>query len=98
MVTTMGGSAATALEGVVQSLRNDDAAMGEAKALSAQARVSALVVGGAPIAYLVFATATDPASSRVLISTGVGRICLTVGIGLEVLAALWMRALLGSPA
>ena len=98
MVTTMGGSAATALEGVIQSLRNDDAAMGEAKALSAQARVSALVVGAAPLAYLVFATATDPATSRVLITTGVGRICLAVGIGLELLAALWMRALLGSPA
>ncbi len=98
MVTTMGGSAATALEGVIQSLRNDDAAMGEANALSAQARVSALVVGAAPLAYLVFATATDPASSRVLVSTGVGRICLAVGIGLEVVAAVWMRTLLGSPA
>ena len=97
MVTTMGGSAATALEGVVQSLRDDDAALGEAKALSSQARGSAVVVGAAPLAYLVFATATDPASSRVLISTGPGLVCLTVGLGLEVLAAIWMRALVGGP-
>lgn len=98
MVTTMGGSAAHALEGLVQSLRNDDAAMGEAKALSSQARISAVVVGAAPLIYLVFATATDPASSRVLVSTTVGQVCLTLGLGLEVLAALWMRALVGSPA
>ena len=98
MVTTMGGSAATALEGLIQSLRNDDAAMGEAKALSSQARVSAFVVGAAPLAYLVFATATDPASSRILVSTTAGQVCLTVGLGLEVLAALWMRALLGGAA
>ena len=65
MVTTMGGSAATALDGLVQSLRSDEAARQEAKALSAQARVSAIVVGAAPLGYLVFATATDPASSKV---------------------------------
>jgi tight adherence protein B len=97
MVAAMGGSAATALEGVVQSLRDDDAALGEAKALSSQARVSAVVVGAAPLAYLVFATAADPASSRVLISTGPGLVCLTLGLSLEVLAAIWMRALVGDP-
>ena len=97
MVTTMGGSAATALEGLVQSLRNDDAAMGEAKALSSQARISAVVVGAAPLVYLVFATATDPASSRVLVSTTAGQICLAVGLGMEVLAGFWMRALVGGP-
>lgn len=97
MVTTIGGSAATALEGLSRSLRNDDAASDEARALSAQARISAVVVGAAPLAYLVFAAATDPASTDVLISSTAGRICLAVGLGLEALAALWMRALLGRP-
>jgi tight adherence protein B len=96
MVTTMGGSAASALEGVVESLRHDDAASGEAQALSAQARVSAVVVGAAPVAYLVFAAATDPGSSRILVESTSGRICLIVGLALEVLAAIWMRALVGS--
>ncbi len=96
MVTTMGGSAATALDGLVESLRSDEAARHEAKALSAQARVSAVVVGAAPLAYLVFATATDPASSQVLVSTTAGRICLAVGLTLEVAAGLWMRALVGT--
>ncbi len=96
MAATTGGSAAMALDGVVRSLRDDDAAFGEARALSAQARVSAVVVGSAPIAYLVFATAADPASSHVLISTGPGLVCLMVGLTLEGLAAWWMHALLGT--
>ncbi len=97
MVVAVGGSAASPLEGLARSLRDDEAAAGEAKALSAQSRLSAIVVGVGPIAYLVFSTATDPASARVLVSTPVGVSCLVVGLTLEFLAALWMRALLKDP-
>ena len=97
MVVAVGGSAASPLEGLATSLRDDEAAAGEAKALSAQSRLSAMVVGVGPIAYLVFSTATDPASARVLVSTPVGIGCLAVGLTLEVVAALWMRALLKDP-
>ena len=88
MVITVGGSAATPLEGLAASLRNDEAAAGEARALSAQARISAVVVGGAPLAFLVFSSATDPASVQVLVGSTIGRICLALGLGLEALAAL----------
>ena len=64
LVTTVGGSAAGPLEGLAASLRADDAAAGEARALSAQARVSATVVGIAPLGYLAFSTMADPASAR----------------------------------
>jgi tight adherence protein B len=97
LVTTIGGSAAGPLEGLASSLRADDAAAGEAQALSAQARVSAAVVGLAPLAYLAFATMADPGSARVLVGTSAGRICLVVGLTLEVFAALWMRALVRTP-
>jgi tight adherence protein B len=93
MVTTVGGSAAGPLEGLAASLRADEAAAGEARALSAQARVSAAVVGLAPLAYLAFSTMADPASARVLVATNPGRLCLLVGLALEALAAVWMRAL-----
>ena len=96
MVTAVGGSAATPLEGLAASLRDDETAAGEARALSAQARMSAVVVGVAPLGYLAFATATDPESSRVLVSTTLGQVCLALGLGLEALAALWMRVLLGT--
>lgn len=98
LVAGVGGSAAVPLEGLAASLRADEAAAGEARALSAQARMSAVVVGLAPLAYLVFTTATDPGATRVLLGTTAGRLCLAVGLVLEGAAALWMRAIVGRPA
>jgi tight adherence protein B len=91
----VGGPAAHALESLAESLRAGAAAIGDAQALSAQARASAVVVGAAPIGYLAFAAVADPGSVSVLVGTGAGRLCLVAGLGLEVLAALWMRTLLG---
>ncbi len=97
LVVTVGGPPAGPLEGLAASLRDAEGAAAEARALSAQARMSAVVVGLAPLAYLVFASVTDPDSARPLVETAAGRVCLVVGLGLEVLAALWMRALLREP-
>jgi Flp pilus assembly protein TadB len=38
----------------------------------------------------------DPRSGTVLVATGVGRVCLVVGLGLEALAALWIRRIVRS--
>ena len=86
-----GGGASTALDGLARSLRDALGAQAEAAALSAQARLSAIVVGVAPIAYLVFAAATDPHAAATLVSTPAGRVCLVLGLGLDALGALWMR-------
>jgi tight adherence protein B len=94
LAVSVGGACAVALEGLGESLRTREATLREAHALSAQARLSAIVVGGAPIAYLGFVSLADPGSLDVLLSTGAGRLCLVVGMALEGLAALWMRALL----
>ena len=91
---TLGGASAGALEGLAASLRARAAATSEARALSAQSRASAVVVGLAPIGYLAFASAADPGSVSVLLDRGVGRICLALGLAMETCAALWMRALL----
>lgn len=90
----VGGPAADALEHLAGSLRAGAASVADAHALSAQARVSAVVVGAAPLGYLAFATAADPASLGVLLGTNAGRLCLVGGIALELLAALWIRSLL----
>ena len=91
---SLGGSSAGALEGLAASLRARHAATSEARALSAQARASAVVVGLAPVGYLAFASAADPGSVSVLLDRGVGRVCLVLGLAMEACAALWMRALL----
>jgi tight adherence protein B len=86
-----GGPSAEALESLARSLRDRAAARAEARSLSAQARLSAIVVGAAPLGFLAFSALTDPASVDVLVSTGVGRTCLVAGLVLEALGAMWMR-------
>lgn len=91
VATLAGGRAAEALDGLAASLRGRLAVLAEAKALSSQARLSAVVVGGAPLAYLLFSAAVDRSSVAVLVGTPAGLVCLTVGLVLEALGALWMR-------
>jgi tight adherence protein B len=96
VATTMGGRSAEAIDGLAASLRHRLDAAAEAHALSAQARLSALVVGAAPLGYLAFSSLVDPRSVTVLVATGMGRVCLVVDLGLEGLAALWIRRIVRS--
>ena len=64
--TTVGGRAADALEALGSSLRDRLAVAAEARALSAQARYSAWVIGVAPIGYLVANAVIDPRSMHTL--------------------------------
>jgi tight adherence protein B len=96
VATTMGGRAADAIDGLASSLRHRLDAVAEARSLSAQARLSAIVVGAAPLGYLAFSALVDPAAVTTLVDTGVGRVCLVVGLLLEALAALWIRRILRS--
>jgi tight adherence protein B len=98
VVTTIGGRSADAIDGLASSLRHRLDAEAEARALSAQARLSAVIVGVAPLGYVVFAGVVDPTSVTALVGTGVGRVCLVLGLGCEALAALWIRRILASEA
>lgn len=91
VAATIGGRSADALDGLAASLRERLGATAEARALSAQARLSAVVVGGAPLGYLMFSAIADPTSVDALIGSGAGRACLVAGLTCEALAGLWMR-------
>jgi tight adherence protein B len=86
-----GGPAAPALEGLAGGLRDRQDAAAEVAALSAQARMSALVVGAAPVLSLGLSVLADPRVGSTLVSTGPGFSCLMAGAALEAVAALWMR-------
>jgi tight adherence protein B len=86
-----GGPAAPALDGLAAGLRDRHDAVAEIAALSAQARLSAIVVGGAPFGSLALSLLVDPRVAPTLIGTGVGRACLLAGIALECFAGLWMQ-------
>jgi tight adherence protein B len=96
VAATLGGRAADAIDGLASSLRHRLDAAAEARSLSAQARLSAVVVGAAPLGYLAFSAVVDPAAVTALVATDVGRVCLMAGLGLEALAALWIRRILRS--
>ena len=91
VAASVGGPAAGAIDGLATSLRERLGAIAEARALSAQARLSAVVVGAAPAAYLLFSAVVDPGSMRVLVGSDAGRVCFIVGLALEALALVWMR-------
>jgi tight adherence protein B len=86
-----GGPAVPALEGLAAGLRDRHDAAGEVAALSAQARLSAIVVGAAPIVSLGLSLLADRRVAPTLVGTAPGRACLVTGVALEGLAALWMR-------
>ncbi len=96
-VGTSGGPAARALDGLARSLADRLAVADEQRAQAAQARVSAVVVGLAPIAYLVFAAVVDSGSVAALVERPVGRICVGVGLVLDGLAIAWMRRIVRDP-
>lgn len=96
MGQAVGGRSADALDGLAAALRDRLAVSAEARALSAQARMSAIVVGGVPVAYLAWSAAVDPAALHALTATAVGHTCLAVGVALEVAGAFWMRRIISA--
>lgn len=98
VAASLGGYAADAIDGLATSVRHRLDAAAEAQSLSAQARLSAVVVGAAPLGYLAFASLLDARAVSALVGTGIGRACLVVGLGLEALAALWIRRIVSSEA
>lgn len=85
-----GGARARAIDGVATTLRERRAVAGEVDALSTQARASALVMMGAPVAFAALGLLSDPEVSHFLLATPAGLACLTVGLGLDALAGWWM--------
>lgn len=94
MCATVGGPGADALDGLATSLRDRLGVAAEARALSAQARLSAIVVGGTPLLYIAWSAVADRGALDALTATTAGRLCLLVGLALEVLGAWWMHRIL----
>jgi tight adherence protein B len=91
---SVGGACADALDGLAASLRGRLAVMAEARALSAQARLSAIVIGTAPVGYLAWSAIVDPGPLQSLVRSFAGRSCLVAAFVLEAGAVVWMRRVL----
>ena len=90
-----GGSLTTVLESLAVSIRDRLDVAAEVRSLTAQARLSAWVVGSLPVGFLAFlALVSGPDFLRVF-ATSLGAALLIVGSGLQVAAAVWIRRILG---
>lgn len=86
----IGGGGARALDGVALTLRQRQAVAGEIRSLATQARLSAVVLTLAPVAFAALAAAGDPRTATALLRSQVGQACLAAGLGLDALGAVWM--------
>jgi len=86
-----GGASAQAVDGVSATLRTNLGIAGEVRALSSQARLSALVIVLAPIAFSLLAATSDGTTATFLLRTPFGWLCLALGLGLDAVGWLWMR-------
>jgi tight adherence protein B len=88
-----GGAQARAVDGVAATLRDRLALDAEVRALSSQARASAVVIGVAPVVFGAVTAATDARTAAFLFRSPVGLLCLAMGLGLDALSWFWMRRL-----
>lgn len=88
-----GGAQARAVDGVAATVRERLAVAAELRALSSQARISALVIGLAPVGFGAFAAATDPRTAEFMLHTPAGLALLVAGLTLDALGWLWMQRL-----
>jgi tight adherence protein B len=89
-----GGDLPIVLDGLAGTLRERRAAHREVRALTAQARLSGVILGMLPIGFFAFLLVTSRREMVDAIATPLGGTALGIGLGLEVLAFLWIRHLL----
>ena len=86
-----GGRAADPLDGLADALAARDSVAREAAALATQARLSAVVILLAPIAFVLVGGVAAPDQIAHLTTTWAGRVCLLAGLGLDVIGGWWMH-------
>jgi tight adherence protein B len=88
-----GGDLPSVLDGVAGTLRERHAAHREVRALTAQARLSGAILGLLPVAFFGFLLLTSRDEMVRALATPLGATALAVGLGMELLAFVWIRRL-----
>ena len=93
LATVVGVTPARAVDGVAATLRERLELSAERRALSSQARTSAVVLSAAPLLFALLLGISDGAAGRFLLHSRAGWACLAGGVGLDALGAWWMAFL-----
>lgn len=91
MQRQIGGNLAELLTKVAETMVARDRLRGEVRALTAEGRMSAIVVGGLPIALGFLMYAIDPGYVSVLFRDPLGQSMLAGAAGLAVAGVVWMK-------
>jgi len=86
----LGGASARSLDAAACGLRDRAALAREVRALTSQARTSAVVMVAAPVAFVVLGAATDRRVAQGLLTTPTGLACILAGVALDLIGAAWM--------
>jgi tight adherence protein B len=89
-----GGSLSTTLEDLAGTLRSRRSAAREVDSLTAQARLSATILGLLPIAFFVFLSVVAREDLEAAYETPAGVAAIGLGFALQGAAYLWIRGLL----
>lgn len=90
----VGGNLIPLLEGLADKLRDRVRLRGEVRAMTAQGRLSGIIVAAAPLAFLGFLSVAAEAQLEILFTTPAGLGLLSVALILEGLGFLWIRRIL----
>jgi tight adherence protein B len=89
-----GGNLAGALDEVTKTIRHRIAARRELRTLSAQGRMSAVILASLPIGFSLVLTAVSRDELIPIYRSTLGQAMVAVGVSMEVAAYLWMRKVL----
>jgi tight adherence protein B len=87
----VGGNLAEVLQTVAETMRQRNRLKGEIRALTAEGRISAIVLGILPFAMAGFLWATNPEYIGTLFTTTFGFIAIGVGLLLMTAGIIWLR-------
>lgn len=90
----VGGNLAEVLEQVAFTMRERERIRGEIQTLTAQQRMTGIVIGGLPIGLGLLFMVINPEYMGLLFTETAGKIMLVLAVGLEVVGALSIRKIL----
>ena len=94
VVATVGGPVGASLEMLAAQVREDLAHAAEVSVFSAQARISAVVVGALPFVVVIAMAILDPYAVLLAMQTSAARVAMLVGLGLDLVAVVWMMRII----
>ena len=87
----VGGNLAEVLTGVAATMRERERLRRQVQVLSAEGRLSAVILGAMPILFAAYLSVAQPQYVGLLVTTPIGIMMIVVGVILLIAGAFWLR-------